>query len=83
MQRNGMLGLYGQRTNNAKMNHTFTVGQKVERKGKFYIVCKETYTPPSYGGWSGDVVGVQAINKKTGNAWQAPLYFHASECREA
>lgn len=63
------------------MTTNFTIGQKVERNGKFYIVCKETYTPASNCGWNGDVVGVRSINKKTGQPWQAPIYFHASECK--
>ena len=73
--------LSGQNETPQKMTATFAIGQKVERKGKFYIVCSETYTPPANEGWSGDVVGVQAINKKTGQPWQAPMYFHASECK--
>jgi hypothetical protein len=51
---------------------TFTIGQKVERKGKFYIV-----SDPSI--HEGATVAVRCINKKTGQAWQAPMYFPASE----
>jgi len=65
------------------MTAKFTIGQKVQRKGKFYIVCKETYTPPANGGWNGDVIGVLPINKKTGQPWQSRLFFHATECTPA
>jgi len=69
------------RNNPKKMNTsiTFAVGQKVERKGKFYFVSEVNFTPSANSGFAGDLVGVRSINKKTGKAWQFTMYFLASE----
>lgn len=54
----------------------FTVGQKVERKGKLYIVAEIL-------DWNERNLGVRSINKKTGQPWQAIMYFTASEFKAA
>ena len=58
---------------------TFNIGQKVERKGKFYIVF-EVF--PHNNNTDRDIA-VKCMNKKTVLPWQAPMYFNASEFTSA
>ena len=58
------------------MNTNFTIGQKVQRKGKTYMVSNPNIH-------EGVTVEVRCINKKTGQPWQAPMYFPSSEVSPA